>query len=143
MNKKDQILLEQAYQRIYKIDEAKEPMYTIRRTPYEKTPRPGKATGIDQSKQRLLSRIKPEFQNQYKDLDFNGSYRDHADILNKAEELGHLKPEASSSTNSEATYKEEYNTNYEKFKRGEMSQDEWTRYCSTVLAKIMGQQESY
>lgn len=47
---------------------------------------------LEQSRQRLLSRIKPEFQKLYiADLKhFNGSYRDHMDILRKAEEMGHL-----------------------------------------------------
>ena len=48
------------------------------------------------SKERLLSRIKPEFRKLYvKDLEhFNGSYRDRADVLNKAKQMGHLVEEA-------------------------------------------------
>ena len=51
------------------------------------------ATDIEQIKQKLLSRIKPEFQRFYiADLEyFNGSYKDRVDVLRKAEELGHLE----------------------------------------------------
>ena len=69
MKSKDQQLLEEAYGQT--IDKTK------------------------QSKQRLLSRIKPEFQKLYiKDLEhFNGSYKDHTDFLSKAQEMCHLVAE--------------------------------------------------
>jgi hypothetical protein len=68
MKSKDQLLLEEAYGEV----------------------------SANQSKKRLLARIKPEFRKLYiKDLEhFNGSYRDHADFLNKAKEMGHLVKEA-------------------------------------------------
>ena len=68
MKSKDQTLLEEAYGEV----------------------------SANQSNKRLLSRIKPEFRKLYiKDLEhFNGSYRDHADFLNKAKEMGHLVEEA-------------------------------------------------
>lgn len=57
------------------------------------------------SKKRLLSRIKPEFQKLYiKDLEhFNGSYKDHTDFLNKAQEMGHLNEDENSISPTDGT----------------------------------------
>jgi len=57
------------------------------------------------SKKRLLSGIKPEFQKLYiKDLEyFNGSYKDHADFLNKAQEMGHLNEDENSMPSTHGT----------------------------------------